>query len=71
VVGFLFAHITPVRCPSTKGNLRLYIFPFQSPDGMERRLMGAPGAMDWFDAVVNGLFGFTALTFILRDRKTA
>jgi hypothetical protein len=33
--------------------------------------MGAPGAMDWFDAVVNGLFGFTALTFILRDRKAA
>ena len=34
-------------------------------------VMGEPGTMDWVDMVVNGLFGFGALFYILQDRKTS
>ena len=34
-----------------------------------KTLMGAPGTMDYVDTVLNGLFGFAALYFILQDRK--
>ncbi len=36
-----------------------------------RTLMGEPGTMDYVDTVVNGLFGFGAACFIIRDRKSA
>lgn len=34
-------------------------------------LMDAPGSMDYIDSFVNGLFAFTAIYFILQDRKRA
>jgi len=36
-----------------------------------KTLMGDPGTMDYVDTVVNGLFGFGALYFIVQDRKTS
>jgi hypothetical protein len=34
-----------------------------------RTIMGDPGTMDYVDMVINGLFGFGALYFIVQDRK--
>lgn len=34
-------------------------------------VMGGPGTMDYVDLVINGLFGFGALYFIVQDRKTS
>jgi len=34
-----------------------------------RTLLGEPGTMDYLDTVINALFGFGALAYILRDRK--
>jgi hypothetical protein len=36
-----------------------------------RTVMGDPGTMDYVDLVINGLFGFGALFFIVQDRKTS
>ena len=36
-----------------------------------KTLVGEPGAMDYVDTVINGLFGFGALYFIVQDRKTS
>jgi hypothetical protein len=36
-----------------------------------RTVMGDPGTMDYVDLVVNGLFGFGALFFIVYDWKTS
>jgi hypothetical protein len=36
-----------------------------------RTVMGDPGTMDYVDMVINGLFGFGALYFIVQDRKTS
>ena len=36
-----------------------------------KTLMGDPGTMDYVDTVINGLFGFGALYFIVQDRRTA
>lgn len=35
-----------------------------------KTLMGEPGTMDYVDTVVNGLFGFGAVYFIVLDRKS-
>ena len=34
-------------------------------------LMDEPGSMDYFDSIINGLLGFGALYYILKDRKSA
>lgn len=34
-----------------------------------KTLMGAPGVMDYVDTLLNGVFGFAALYFILQDRN--
>jgi hypothetical protein len=34
-----------------------------------KTILGEPGTMDWVDMIVNGLFGFGAVYFILLDRK--
>lgn len=36
-----------------------------------KTLMGEPGTMDYVDTVLNGLIGFVALYFIVRDRGTS
>lgn len=36
-----------------------------------KTLLGTPGTMDWIDTVINGLLGFGAAFYIIRDRKTA
>ena len=36
-----------------------------------KTLTGEPGTMDYVDTVINGLFGFGALYFIMQDRKTS
>ncbi|MBP6506199.1 MAG: hypothetical protein KA257_01430 [Opitutaceae bacterium] len=35
-----------------------------------KTLLGEPGTLDYIDTVVNALFGFGALTILIRDRKT-
>ena len=36
-----------------------------------KTLLGTPGTMDWIDTVINGLLGFGAAFYIIRDRKSA
>lgn len=36
-----------------------------------KTLLGTPGTMDWLDTVINGLQGFGAAFYLIRDRKSA
>jgi uncharacterized protein YjeT (DUF2065 family) len=36
-----------------------------------KTLLGTPGTMDWIDTVINGLQGFGAAFYLIRDRKSA
>jgi uncharacterized protein YjeT (DUF2065 family) len=36
-----------------------------------KTLLGTPGTMDWIDTVINGLLGFGAAFYLIRDRKSA
>ena len=56
---------------------RTAILAFQAVAGLlcfyldVKTLLGTPGTMDYVDTVINGLLGFGAAFYIIRDRKSA